>query len=291
MPDKRIRIIKFVVLPLLIYILVSQAVVLGGKQAAIYFTQKEFARDNHEIEQEAFLEKANSWLLEKSSTINLVNGVCNLLILYFFFYQKYNQEIKEKRMQAGIRRPKRRWYLFCILAGAACSLALNNWIAISGITRVITTYEKVSEHIYSGNILIMSIHIIIVAACMEEILFRGLVYRQLKEQIGTAAGGVLSALLFGILHGNFVQGLYAFLIGLLLVFVYEKYQSMAAPLLVHMAANTVSVLASETAVISAWYRTIAGFLVYTATATILTALCIIQMEVRVKPAVLPENRG
>ena len=290
MPDKKIRFIKYIVLPLLLYIIISQIVGFGGRQTAIYMTQKEFAKNHQEVTQEAFLEKANNWLLEKSSTINLMNGICTMSLLYFLFYRKYNKEITRNRMQEGIKKPKKWWYLFCIAAGASCSLALNNWIAISGITKVITTYEEVSRHIYSGNIFIMSFHIIIVAACMEEMLFRGLIYRQLKEQVGIAAAGVISALLFGILHGNFVQGLYAFLIGLLLVYSYERFQSMAAPILVHMAANTVSLLATETSLFHSWYRSAVTFWICTIIATTVVLISILQIESRVQSAVLPENR-
>ena len=41
---------------------------------------------------------------------------------------------------------------------------------------------------------------------------------------------------------NWVQGFYAGILSLLLIFVYEKYKSIIAPIILHMTANTISVL-------------------------------------------------
>ncbi len=45
------------------------------------------------------------------------------------------------------------------------------------------------------------------------------------------------------------QGIYAFLLSLLMVYVKEKYHTMTAPILFHMSANIYSVLATETALV------------------------------------------
>jgi len=47
----------------------------------------------------------------------------------------------------------------------------------------------------------------------------------------------ISALLFGVFHGNIVQGIYGTLMGLLIAYVYEKYDNFIAPVIIHVAAN------------------------------------------------------
>ena len=82
----------------------------------------------------------------------------------------------------------------------------------------------------------------IVAPIVEELIFRGLVYRRTKKMTGTIAAAILSAALFGVFHGNWVQAPYAFIIGIVAVFVYEKFKSIVAPIMLHMSANILSVL-------------------------------------------------
>ena len=93
----------------------------------------------------------------------------------------------------------------------------------------------------------------IAAPFSEEVLFRGIFYRKAREAFGgemakeaaeqtravraRRAAAVVSSLMFGIYHGNLVQGIYAFLIGLLLCLVYERTGRLTAAVLFHGAGN------------------------------------------------------
>lgn len=85
----------------------------------------------------------------------------------------------------------------------------------------------------------------IVAPVAEELLFRQVIYIRLRRFAPTWIAVVVSALLFGIYHGNLVQGIYAFIMGCLLALVYEWTRSLAAPILFHMIANHLSDIAYE----------------------------------------------
>lgn len=105
-------------------------------------------------------------------------------------------------------------------------------------------YDAAESTLYSGSILSQVVAIVIAAPLVEEYIFRGLVYNRVTALSNKTAGMIISALLFGIFHMNFVQGTYGFLIGLLLVYVYDKYKTMAAPVIFHMSANGFSLLVS-----------------------------------------------
>lgn len=79
---------------------------------------------------------------------------------------------------------------------------------------------------------------VILAPIGEEIIFRGLTIHYL-ERTGAWFWLVnsIQALLFGILHGNIIQGCYAFALGLVLGFVAHKYQSIIPGILVHLCYN------------------------------------------------------
>ena len=77
----------------------------------------------------------------------------------------------------------------------------------------------------------------ILAPLGEEIVFRGVVYGQLRKVLKVPYAVVLSGLAFGLFHGNLVQAVYATVIGCLLALVYEWYGTIAAPMLFHSVAN------------------------------------------------------
>ena len=83
---------------------------------------------------------------------------------------------------------------------------------------------------------------------------------------------ILSALFFGTVHGNLLQGLYAFIIGLLLAYVYERFHSILAPIAVHAGANILSVIATETEILDFTYNDDTLFLVTTGIALLIFAV-------------------
>lgn len=85
----------------------------------------------------------------------------------------------------------------------------------------------------------------IVAPISEELVFRQVIYKRLRGISPVWAAVLISALLFGLYHGNLVQGIYAFIMGCLLALVYEWTGSFVAPVLFHMIANHLSDITYE----------------------------------------------
>ena len=56
------------------------------------------------------------------------------------------------------------------------------------------------------------------------------------------AAAAVSAALFALYHGNIVQLVYAFPMGLLLAWSYERWGNLSAPVLRHIGANLVGIL-------------------------------------------------
>ena len=79
----------------------------------------------------------------------------------------------------------------------------------------------------------------------EEIVFRGAIQRVLQNVLGERKRWIaiaVSALIFGIIHFNLAQGLHAFLVGLLLGWLYSKTGSILPGFVFHWVNNTVAYL-------------------------------------------------
>jgi len=75
-------------------------------------------------------------------------------------------------------------------------------------------------------------------------MFRGVVYNRIKIMSNEVVAIILSAVIFGAFHMNWVQGIYAGMLGLCLAYVYSKYKSVIAPIIVHVVCNSISILAT-----------------------------------------------
>lgn len=79
----------------------------------------------------------------------------------------------------------------------------------------------------------------IMPAVIEEILFRGLIYRGISNK---RTAGIISAVLFALLHMNFNQICYAFIMGLAFSFVIYVTDNLTVSILLHMLFNTFTVI-------------------------------------------------
>lgn len=126
-----------------------------------------------------------------------------------------------------------------ILVGIALvsSIGLNLLFTAIGLSQVSASFNEVKNAQYSVNFIFGIFLYGIVSPIAEEIIFRGIMYNRLKRIFPSWLAIFLSALLFGIFHWNLVQGLYGFLMGLIIVICYERFKSFWAPLIIHVVAN------------------------------------------------------
>ncbi len=80
------------------------------------------------------------------------------------------------------------------------------------------------------------------AAVLEELLFRGMLYNVLRRYLGTAAGAVLAALLFAVVHFVWSQVLALFVLALILTWLYERTGRLVASMTLHAVNNLMSLL-------------------------------------------------
>ncbi len=132
--------------------------------------------------------------------------------------------------------------LFCAAAAVLVSGPLE--LVVSFFSRGDTAFQEVEEMIASPGLLLQILAVGIVGPVMEEYLFRGILFRRLRDYVGMWWGVILSAVIFGIAHGNLTQGLFAGAFGIMLALLYEHYGTLRAPIAAHIANNVMTVLVS-----------------------------------------------
>lgn len=172
-------------------------------------------------------------------------------------------------------------YLWPALLGVSSCLVSNNLLDFGGIVQMTPEIKEMMTSFYRGNVPVELVTLGILTPLSEELLFRGVIYKRTKRMISAKNAAVVANLIFAMNHGSMIQGLYAFLSGLLICYVYERYQTLLAPLLFHMGANLLSVLASETEVLKIMYTGKTTFLAVTFTMAIILVFAVYMIEVRV----------
>ncbi|MDF2866243.1 MAG: family intrarane metalloprotease [Clostridia bacterium] len=92
------------------------------------------------------------------------------------------------------------------------------------------------------GILLFTIQVAILPAIFEELLFRGAMLKVLNK-FGNLASILITAFCFGLMHQNLTQGIFAFLLGIILAFITIKTKSIIPAMIIHFLNNFVSVIA------------------------------------------------
>lgn len=144
---------------------------------------------------------------------------------------------KEKTTWATISAP----YLLCsALAVITCSFIVST--LMSFMKWIPNIMEQSFDILQSGWGGILAIAI--TGPILEEVLFRGAITKALLQQYTPTKAILISALIFGVFHINPAQILPAFLIGILLAWIYYTTKSLIPCILMHIVNNALSVYLS-----------------------------------------------
>lgn len=229
-------------------------------------------------------------MMQKYTTV--IGGATALVIIPVMLFMYHRDRNREKYYGVIPNRKAPLWkYLFVILFAGGMSLALNDLILIGNLSALSSTYETTAKSMYSAPFAVQIICLAILSPVAEELVFRGLMYRRMREDTGARLAMIYTAVVFGIFHGNFVQMVYGFLMGVMLAWLCEKYGSVLAPVTAHITANLIALFATKYQLFDrmmADIRVIGGVTVAAATIAAIVYLQIKQIDE--KPIVNAENQ-
>ena len=120
-----------------------------------------------------------------------------------------------------------------LLWGLVLIVALS--IVLAPLMRLL---PEVRTNVPTG--LISMLCVVVVAPIFEEVLFRGKIFSVFSATLSPLLSALASALLFGVMHGNVAVALEAFVVGIVLSYIYILKGSIFAPILLHIMNNIVA---------------------------------------------------
>lgn len=179
----------------------------------------------------------NQFLAKYTSLILIVTDSLVLLFLWVFF------AIRKKKLaaEAGMRKFSVGFVPWIILAGAALAVFIS--FAMSFLPKAWLMEYAAASNSVAGKVTILSLAATVVAApVVEEILFRGIILSRLGKAMPAALAVLLSALVFGLMHGQILWIAYAAFLGIFLALVAVKTKSTLASMLMHVTFNLAGML-------------------------------------------------
>lgn len=103
-------------------------------------------------------------------------------------------------------------------------------------------FDTVSETFTSDNVILVLILAVIIAPISEEMLMRGVIYPMLRFRFSAYTACIVTACIFGLLHGNIVQFIVTIPLSILVAWVYELSRDVTYCALMHMLFNFTAML-------------------------------------------------
>jgi membrane protease YdiL (CAAX protease family) len=136
-------------------------------------------------------------------------------------------------------------------------IALGVGLVISGIVSALAGHQvspprQVPTDTSAFAVTVTAVYAILIAPVHEELFFRGILFRSIRDRYGFGAGATFSGLAFGLVHyigghSSFFSNLLLMVImvftGFALAFLYERRGNIVASMLAHATFNAIGVIA------------------------------------------------
>lgn len=246
--------ILYTVIQFVAQIIVSLVLVVTNTDelAKVYATLSEVSTD---AEWTAAITNMTTYMmkvmLEHYVEITGVIALCTIPVMAVFFKKDRKRE-QEQNLLVNLKAPVQK-YIFLPILGLAICLGFNCLIIMTDLAFVSESYLSSSSLFYSASFPVQVACIGIIVPISEELLFRGVIFKRLREVVDLKRAAIVSAIIFALIHSSFLQMVYAFVLALFLAYVYEKYGSFKAPVLLHISVNLISLICTECKILDLLY--------------------------------------
>ena len=192
------------------------------------------------------MEPAMEQVLRYSTVIAGVAALVTIPVNAIFFSRDRKLE-KVCGMETPEKAPLKK-YGTVVVFGLAVSIAATCFAAMVQLAFYNGQSQSSSLTVYSPPFPVQLLVLGIIVPIAEELMFRGVLFRRFMENRSFWYAALWSSLFFVLMHQDGAQMVYALLLGIFLCYVYEKFGSLKAPAVLHVAANCSSLVYTETGV-------------------------------------------
>ncbi|MCD8156754.1 MAG: CPBP family intramembrane metalloprotease [Clostridiales bacterium] len=183
-----------------------------------------------------------------SQTVNLIYGCLSLLIFGIWYHRVFVRPFRGRRAENYPRGFSFHTIMAILLLAIGMQYVTTLVVGVTAALRPdwLTAYNTLMESAGYGDVnLILAVYTVILAPLSEELVFRGLIFRYARHALPFWLTNIWQALLFGLIHGNFIQGIYAFVLGLFLGFICHHGRGIKYSIPAHILFNIIGVWYSD----------------------------------------------
>ncbi len=179
--------------------------------------------------------------------VNVIGLIFTQLFMLGFVFLIF----KDQHVKTYVRFiPIKRHMVFWSFVGGVAILPISTLLIQAMhyiMPSVVDNYiELMDQSLGGANLVITLISVAILAPLVEEVIMRGVLFRQLETAtMRPIVIVLLSGLIFGVFHMNIVQGVFTTVAGIIFAVGFLWTRSLWVPIIMHLANNLFAVLIGE----------------------------------------------
>lgn len=161
------------------------------------------------------------------------NALLITVIIFIVFGLFFYNTIRKMNIAKNNIKPLNLLNIFIL--GMFISIFFNTFIyMLNGIIHITDAYK-----INNIPLIVTIISSGILGPILEELLFRGIVYNKLLSFNNHKKACIITSIMFSIMHfPNIITMIYTFILSFIMIYLYDKYKTLHAPIIFHIAINT-----------------------------------------------------
>ena len=189
--------------------------------------------------------------LHNSGTLKLLCAMMGFFVYFFYLVNHYLRKKKKHpecetvpdMLEFHPRLTKRKPALLCLISGICINLSTSALLAVLPLPEsVIGDYSGGTETLlYTDNIALSLVYIVIIAPLCEEMMFRGFLLHSLERAFPEKAVVIVVTVAFAVPHINPLWIIVALLSGFLLTLMRVRYNNLVYSLFMHVGFNLATV--------------------------------------------------
>ncbi|EPB8146518.1 lysostaphin resistance A-like protein [Clostridium perfringens] len=173
--------------------------------------------------------------------LSLISDLIMLIVLFLIYLGAKEKLFKSCRFN----KVKGNTLIYIVIFSIGLTMLILFLMGFFGslFPSIFESYSLVGNAMSATHNSILALVIVIVLIpIFEEIFFRGVIFGFLRDNYKFPIALIVQALIFAIAHGNLVQGVYAFILGLFLGVFFYYTNSLYASIISHITYNLFGIL-------------------------------------------------
>jgi len=231
------RIWRVIYPPIIFFAMQFVVIFIATIVYAVYISIQEAAGGAIDIDIDRITAEVMTIMLDNVLLITLIAFVACLAV----FWPMWHVSRKKMPKYIGNNMTAANISLTVIMSICAYFIIIGI-IGLLDLTRFFPSHDIV-EGLFEGSTLILQILAVgLIGPIVEELCFRGIVFTRLLYWMPVWAALTIQGALFGIAHMNLLQGMYAFVLGVFLGWLYVRFRTLWLPIIGHVVFNMMPII-------------------------------------------------